>query len=87
MLTDELKKSVEKTLSIQTGKAVIISETTSIGGGCINEAYSLKTNAGKYFVKFNSATAFPGMFEKEAAGLRILADTNTIVVPGVICAS
>jgi protein-ribulosamine 3-kinase len=87
MLTDELKKAVEKTLSIQTGKAVIISETTSIGGGCINEAYSLQTNAGKYFIKFNSAAAFPGMFEKEAAGLKILSDSNTIPVPEIICAN
>ena len=87
MLPDELKKSIENTLSTQIGKVVQITETSSIGGGCINEAYSLKTNTGKYFVKFNSATAFPGMFEKEAAGLRILADTNTIPVPDVICAN
>ncbi|MFZ4549331.1 MAG: fructosamine kinase family protein, partial [Bacteroidales bacterium] len=33
------------------------------------------------------ATAFPGMFEKEAAGLKILSDSNTIPVPEVICAN
>jgi fructosamine-3-kinase len=87
MFPNELKKSIENTLSTQIGKVVQITETSSIGGGCINEAYSLKTNAGKYFVKFNSTGAFPRMFEKEAAGLRILADTNTISVPEVICAS
>ena len=87
MLPEELKKSIENTLSIQTGKVVQITETSSMGGGCINEAYSLKTNAGKYFVKYNSATAFPGMFEKEAAGVSILVDTNTISVPKVICAN
>jgi protein-ribulosamine 3-kinase len=84
MLPDELKKSVESTLSENTGIQVQISETLSLGGGCINEAYALKTNTGKYFIKYNPATAFPEMFKKEAAGLKILADTNTLSIPGVI---
>jgi fructosamine-3-kinase len=84
MLPDELKKSVESILADQFGIPVEISGILSIGGGCINEAYALNTNTGKYFLKYNSAEAFPGMFEKEAAGLKILADTNTIDIPGVI---
>ena len=84
MLPDELKKSVESILSIQFEKQVEISEIRSIGGGCINEANSLKTNIGKFFIKYNSAAAYPGMFEKEAAGLKILADTKTIEIPEVI---
>jgi fructosamine-3-kinase len=61
-----------------------ILEIRSVGGGCINEAYSLKTNIGKYFIKYNSASAYPGMFEKEAAGLKLLADTKTIEIPKVL---
>jgi len=83
MLPDELKKSVESTLSTQCEKPVEILEKHSVGGGCINEACSLKTNIGNYFIKYNSASAYPGMFEKEAAGLKILADTNTIEIPEV----
>jgi len=84
MLPGELKKSVEATLSAQFKNPVEISEIRPVGGGCINEAYSLKTNAGKYFIKYNSAATFPGMFEKEAAGLKILAQTKTLEIPDVI---
>lgn len=84
MFPAELKKPIETKLSALKGKQVYISETHSIGGGCINEACSLVTNAGKYFIKYNSAEAFPGMFEKEAAGLKLLADTKTIKIPDVI---
>jgi protein-ribulosamine 3-kinase len=84
MFPDELKKSVEPLLSPKNGIPVHIKETIGIGGGCINEAYELKTTGGKYFIKYNSAATFPGMFEKEAAGLKILADTNSIDIPEVI---
>jgi len=84
MLPDELKKSVEFTLTSQFEKQVEMSEIRSVGGGCINESYSLRTNIGKYFIKYNSAVAYPGMFEKEAAGLKILADAKAISVPKVI---
>jgi len=84
MLPEELKKSVESFLTIKNGEAVNIGETKAIGGGCINEAYTLITSESKYFIKYNSVSAFPSMFEKEASGLKILADTNTIAVPHVI---
>lgn len=84
MLSDELKKSVESLLSAKTGTNVLITESKAMGGGCINEAFTLKTTAGKFFIKYNSASAFPLMFEKEAEGLKILAKTNTISIPEVI---
>jgi protein-ribulosamine 3-kinase len=84
MLPDELKKSVESFLTAKACSSVTIGETRSVGGGCINEAYTLKTTVGRYFIKYNSVSAFPLMFEKEARGLKILSDTNTIAVPEVI---
>ncbi len=84
MFPDELKSSVEQLLKGKSGSLVQIVETRSIGGGCINEAYSLKTTVGNYFVKYNSAAACPGMFEKEALGLKLLADTKTIAISEVI---
>jgi fructosamine-3-kinase len=87
MLPDELKISVEFTLSTQFEKPVAISEIRSIGGGCINEAYSLQTNIAKYFIKYNSASVYPGMFEKEVVSLKLLADTKTIEIPEVVVAA
>jgi fructosamine-3-kinase len=84
MFPGELKTSVELLLTAKCGSSVQIQESKIIGGGCINEAYSLKTTAGKYFVKYNSATAFPGMFEKEALGLKLLFGTKTIEIPEVL---
>ncbi len=84
MLPEELKKSVESILHQKSGKQTTITGTRSIGGGCINDACELKTAEGSYFLKYNSATAFPGMFEKEAAGLTMLSATQTLAVPGVI---
>ena len=84
MLPYELNKSAESLLSTKTGSKVQITEARAIGGGCINEAFALKTTVGKFFIKFNSASAFPFMFEKEAEGLKILAHTNTISVPEVM---
>ena len=83
MFPDELKNLVEMNLSAKFGSLARITDTKPVGGGCINEAYSLVTTVGKYFVKYNSATAFPGMFEKEAAGLNLLSDTNTFLIPEV----
>jgi fructosamine-3-kinase len=84
MLPEEFRKAVESLMATKNGSLVQILEPRSVGGGCINEAYSLKTSVGNYFVKYNSAKAFPGMFEKEALGLKLLADTKTIAIPEVI---
>ena len=84
MLPVELKNSVESVLTSKNGTLVQILESRSLSGGCINEAYILKTTAGNYFVKYNSAGSFPEMFIKEASGLKLLSETKTIAVPEVI---
>lgn len=84
MLPDELKKEAERILSVKAGSIVKITGLNTTGGGCINETCVLSTTNGKFFIKYNSATAYPGIFETEAAGLQILSDTNTIEIPGVI---
>lgn len=55
-----------------------------MGGGCINHAQRLETNAGMFFVKTNNAARYPGMFEAEARGLRLLHSAGAIRVPQVI---
>ena len=83
MLPDELKSSIETLLSEQKRTQTRINETNPVGGGCINQACRLKTSSGNYFLKYNSASAYPGMFEKEAVGLKMLSDTHTISIPQV----
>jgi protein-ribulosamine 3-kinase len=59
-----------------------------IGGGSINNTYRLTINDSKqFFLKLNSASRFPGLFEKEKDGLQFLATAGPITVPSVICAA
>jgi len=78
------KDAVLKALINQLGFNIELNSTQSVGGGDINKAYHLNTSVGDFFVKKNSACRFPHMFQKEAQGLKILADANEIPVPGVI---
>jgi fructosamine-3-kinase len=56
----------------------------SVGGGCINACYQVQSGPYLFFLKMNSASAYPGMFEKEAAGLQLLRESGTLGVPKVI---
>ncbi len=50
-------------------------------GGDINRCFVLETNRGNFFIKVNASIFGLDMFEKEARGLVLLADTGTIKVP------
>jgi protein-ribulosamine 3-kinase len=64
-----------------TGHAFQIADATSVGGGCINDAYRLSGRDGaRYFVKLNDAR-HQAMFEAEAEGLQAIAHTRTVRVP------
>jgi protein-ribulosamine 3-kinase len=67
-----------------THRPFVILATTPVGGGSINEAYHLDgTDGARYFLKLNDARHYP-MFVAEAAGLEVIAATNTIRVPRAI---
>jgi fructosamine-3-kinase len=53
-------------------------------GGCINQGGKLKTTLGDFFLKWNDIKKFPGMFEAESKGLKLLREKNTIRIPEVI---
>ena len=54
---------------------------SSVGGGCINEAYRLEgTDGSRYFLKLNDARYLP-VFVAEAEGLNAISATNTIRAP------
>lgn len=78
------KATIKDFLTNKFGKPVQISSVHPVGGGSINSAYGLETNVGKFFVKLNSASRYPGMFEKEAMGLKILSDAGELPVPETV---
>ncbi|MEA3479951.1 MAG: fructosamine kinase family protein [Bacteroidota bacterium] len=55
-----------------------------LSGGSINEAFQIETSAGPYFLKYNDASRYPGMFHKEAKGLSLLKLAAEVDVPTVI---
>ncbi|RYZ51719.1 MAG: hypothetical protein EOO14_17660, partial [Chitinophagaceae bacterium] len=55
-----------------------------VGGGSINETYRLEIGKDRFFCKANSATKFPHLFQKEKAGLSLLAQTGKQKTPQVI---
>jgi fructosamine-3-kinase len=54
-----------------------------ISGGCINHGGRIKTSKGIFFLKWNSAEKYPGMFHAEAEGLKILRSASTLRIPEV----
>jgi len=79
-----LNASIEEALAAALGKTVAIRSFRSIGGGCINRAQRMETDAGVFFIKTNSATRFPGMFAAEAKGLALLRQAGALGVPAVV---
>lgn len=53
------------------------------GGGCINNGGRLQSAQGNFFLKWNYARRFPGMFDAEAKGLALLLGAGTIRIPRV----
>ncbi|HRS53510.1 MAG TPA: fructosamine kinase family protein [Bacteroidales bacterium] len=84
MLPETIKNDfIEKYFQL-TGERINIQSVTSILGGSINFAFKITTNCGNFFLKWNNADAYPDMFATEAKGLKMLFETNSIVVPRVI---
>ena len=84
MLPASLHEEILSVLRSKTGEDHVIKRATALSGGSINNAFRLETNAGNYFMKYNRASAYPGMFEQEARGLELLRGADEIRVPEVI---
>lgn len=67
-----------------TGSRFRMSDATPVTGGCINRAYRIEGEGGRYFVKLNGAAGLT-MFEAESAGLLELAESGAIRVPNPVC--
>jgi fructosamine-3-kinase len=60
-----------------------VTTTTPVHGGDIAKAYRLDTTGGPLFAKTHP-DPMPGMFEREAAGLRALRASGAVTVPEVV---
>lgn len=80
------KNAVIQNLENKFGQPVVLVKTSPVSGGDINDAYHFETSKGNFFVKKNSASRFPQMFQKEAKGLQLLKSKNEIKVPEVVLA-
>lgn len=83
----EILEAAKEALAQSHGVREILS-TRSVGGGSINDAFSLHTDKGPFFIKINDAGRYPGMFEAEARGLSVLEGASSIRVPeGILTGS
>ncbi len=73
-------QSLEQHLAVVLNQDFQIDSVQQIGGGDINQAYSISSGRQTYFVKVNQS-ALVDMFEAEQAGLNEIAATRTIRVP------
>jgi protein-ribulosamine 3-kinase len=76
-----LKSCLEK----RSGKPEKFQKIVPLSGGCINHAYKIQSTSGNYFFKWNLAGKYPGMFDQEASGLKLLRNAGEIYIPEVIC--
>lgn len=84
MLSSSLITHLESSLSKIEQEAVEILGSKNVSGGSINDAYELKTTLGSYFIKTNSASKYPNMFEAEARGLEVLSKKSSLETPKVV---
>lgn len=78
------EQKVISQISSTLNTSIELINTNPVSGGDINNAYRFSTSEGDFFIKTNSASRFPQMFKKEALGLQVLSETNTIKVPETI---
>lgn len=84
MLSSSELQHIEVKLEEALGDNHHIIDQGPVSGGDINETHAITTTAGKFFLKKNSASAFPGMFEAEDKGLGLLHEHSSLNVPRVI---
>jgi protein-ribulosamine 3-kinase len=83
-MTHKLSPHLVSAIRDATGRAFEIRSAIAVGGGSINDAFTLEGNDGEcYFLKLNDRRHH-AMFAAETAGLAAIAATAAIRVPQVI---
>jgi fructosamine-3-kinase len=83
-LSKAIVEHLQNVLSEAEGVVIQIKDATPVSGGDISSAFMLTTNGGRYFMKLNSQSAYPLMFELESEGLDAIRQTQTVAVPQAI---
>lgn len=76
-----INQAWEDALSQHFDKSVSLERVAVVGGASINEARTLHTTEGRFFVKINDAKSFPEMLKLEAKGLEFLAEHSDFAIP------
>lgn len=84
MISGQIKNKIQSVLKKIFPENIEIRSISPLSGGCINACYKLNTSTGNFFIKLNSSSRFPGMFESEAKGLKLLKSTRAIQIPEVL---
>jgi len=79
-----LQEEIVSFLSTKFSVNISIEAFEAASGGCINVGGTLRTSYGNFFVKWNSVSKYPHMFEAEAKGLALLASSDSLITPSVI---
>ncbi|MEO8331851.1 MAG: fructosamine kinase family protein, partial [Gallionella sp.] len=80
-MNPKLLADISAAIRDATQRTFTLRNSTSVGGGSINDAFRLEGTDGlRFFLKLNDAQHLP-MFVAEAQGLDAIASTNTIRVP------
>jgi fructosamine-3-kinase len=84
-MNPSIQKYLNQSLSDKLDLPISTMQFYRIGGGSINDTYELAVKGhGKFFLKVNSATKYPKLFEKEKRGLEFLSNRKVVHVPPVI---
>lgn len=70
--------------SLRDNHQLALTAFEPVHGGCINNGGKITTSDGVFFIKWNSADKFPGMFAAEARGLTLLRSSCDLAVPSAV---
>jgi protein-ribulosamine 3-kinase len=85
MLPSSIQKYLNQLLSERLGLQISSVHLSRVGGGSINDSYEVRINNNtRHFLKLNSITKYPSLFEKEKNGLEFLCKQKIILTPSVI---
>jgi fructosamine-3-kinase len=85
MLTESTRHAIAQTLNFYTPCDTKSLNIQPIGGGSINDTYSISLPGNqRFFCKVNSASNFPHLFQKENKGLALISEQKIIGTPKVI---
>ena len=87
MIPVAIEQKLDELFRLRGKQRFTIKTAAPLSGGCINQSYKLETTHGQYFLKYNHASRYPGMFETEANGLQLLRNAGEIRIPEPILTS